>query len=231
MFRQNPAEKVAHEVLADSYPDVVVIMKRFDPKYRSKGGHRDRELEEIIPAAEWLQKYLDLGIKIEGYDDYSDFLADRYYVYHMINSPDELQEKKAWHGLPPTATLDEVVEAEIRENVRNKQTLNAAMASDSWVYGGSFGADGSFIPSRYKTVYVEPGTIHKGKGVPKWVVREIENREMGLPPKREIPKDIDVIYFNEKGQRLTNQYGREEGRRRLQESGPEAARQSEREQR
>ena len=226
-FKQSPGEKVAQEVLKGNYPsekkarlppelkefvdwygpmvknaspEVVAIMRRFDAKYRSRSGHRDRELEELVPTAEWIQRHLDIGIKIENYDDYTDYLADRYYVYHIIKDPEELNEKRAWHGLAPTATLDEVVEAEIMENVRNKEVLDAEMASDPRVYGGSFGQDGTFISSRYKTVYVEPNTIHKGKGVPHWVVYELENREMGLLPKRDIPTDIDVIYLDGKGQ-------------------------------
>ncbi len=54
----------------------------------------------------------------------------------------------------------------------------------------------------FKTVYVQPGTIKKGRGVPKWVVHEIRERELGNPPSREIPDDIDIIYLNEKGQSI-----------------------------
>ena len=226
-FRQNPAEKVAHEVLEGNYPskkkadltpelrafvdwydpmvkdaskEVFDVMRRFDPKYRSRSGHRDRELEELVPADEWIQRHLDMGVKIESYDDYSDYLADRYAIYRAIKNPESLPEKKEWHGLPPTATFDEFIKAEIRENVRNKQILDQAMANDPKVYGGEFGADGDFIPYRFKTVYVQPGTITSGDGVPKWVVYELENRDIGLSPSREIPKDIDVIYLDEKGQ-------------------------------
>lgn len=226
-FKQSPGEKVAQEVLKGNYPsekkvqlppelkefvdwydpmvknaspEVVAIMKRFDAKYRSRSGHRDRELEEIVPVTEWIQRYLDMGIKIETYDDYTDYLADRYYAYHIITDPEELDEKRKWHSLTSTATLDEVIEADIIENVRNKETLDAAMVGDPLVYGGSFGQDGTFIPSRYKTVYVEGNTIHKGTGVPEWVVYELENREIGFSPQRDIPEDIDVIYLDGKGE-------------------------------
>lgn len=226
-FKQSPGEKVAREVLKGNYPtekkvqlppelkefvdwydpmvknaspEVVAVMRRFDAKYRSRSGHRDRDLEEIVPVTEWIQRYLDMGIKVESYDDYTDYLADRYYAYHIITDPEELDEKREWHGLAPTATLDEVLEADIIENVQNKETLDAAMAGDPLVYGGSFGQDGTFIPSRYKTVYVEGNTIHKGTGVPEWVVYELENREIGFSPQRDIPEDVDVIYLDGKGQ-------------------------------
>ncbi|MYE91041.1 hypothetical protein F4X33_18820 [Candidatus Poribacteria bacterium] len=226
-FKQSPGEKVAQEVLKGDYPnekkvqlpselkefvdwyepmvkkaspEVVAVMRRFDAKFRSMSGHRNRELEETVPATDWIQRYLDMGIEIESYDDYTDYLADRTYAYHMITNPEELAQKREWHGLPSTATLDEVIEVDIIENVGNKGTLDAAMASDPRVYGGSFGRDGTFIPSRYKTVYVEGNTIHKGRGVPDWVVYELENREIGFSPQRDIPEDVDVIYLNSKGQ-------------------------------
>lgn len=226
-FRQSSSEKVAHEVLAGNYPsekkveltpelrafvgwyepmvkdaskEVSDIMRRFDPKFRSRSGHRDKELEAIIPTDEWIQRLLDMGIKIESYDDYSDYLTDRYYAYHAATDPESLQDMKDRHGLEPDAFFDEVITADIRENVMFKQLLDQAMADDPQVYGGEISSDGVFLPYRRKTVYVQKGTITAGTGVPKWVVYEPENRDIGLSPSREIPGDIDVIHLDEKGQ-------------------------------
>ena len=227
-IRQSPIEEIANEVLAGDRPvqanveltpelrafvdwyepivsdapeQVIAIMKRFDAKYRADG-YRDRDLEQIIPTDEWLKRLLDMGVKIESYDDYSDYMEDRWYVYHAATDPEELQDLKDRHDLDADASFDEVVEASIREDVQFKQLLDQAMANDPKVYGGSFSEEGVFIPFRLKTVYVQPGTIRKGRGVPKWVVHEIRERELGNPPSREIPDDIDIIYLDEKGQSI-----------------------------
>lgn len=39
-----------------------------------------------------------------------------------------------------------------------------------------------------------------GTGVPKWVVYELRDRDIGLQPSRKIPRDIDIIYLDAKGQ-------------------------------
>ena len=228
-FTPSPGEKVAQEVLKGDYPtekkaelplelkefvgwyepmvknaspEVVAIMRRFDAKFRSRRGHRDRELEEVVPADEWIEKLLNMGVKIESYNDYTDYLADRYAIYRAIMYPEDLPRKKAWHGLPASASLDEFIDAQIRHNVEFKKLIDQAMANDPQVYGGEMGADGSFIPLRRKTVYVQTGTITSGTGVPQWVAHELRDRDLGLPPQREIPSDIDVIYLDKKGQPL-----------------------------
>lgn len=187
-------------MVADAPPEVVDIMRRFDAEYRSKQGYRNRELEEVFPADEWIKRLLDMGVKIDSYDDYSDYMEDRWYVYHAAKDHEELQDLKDRHDLDADASFEEVVAASIRENVQFKQLLDQAMANDPKVYGGSFSKEGVFIPIRLNTVYVQPGTIRKGRGVPKWVVHEIRERELGNPPSREIPKDIEVVYLNREGQ-------------------------------
>lgn len=141
--------------MADAPKEVLKIMRRFDPKYRAEG-HRDRDLEEVVPTDERIKRLLDLGVKIENYDDYSDYLADRYYAYHAATDPESLQEMKERHVLDASASFDEIIEADIRENVLFKQLLDQAMANAPKVYGGEFGAGGGFIPYREKTVYVQP---------------------------------------------------------------------------
>ena len=188
-------------MVSDAPPEVVDIMKWFDPKYRARG-HRDRELEEVVPADGWIKRHLDMGVEIEDYDDYSDYLAGRWSIYHAAKDSEELQRLKDRHDLEADASFDAVVEADIRENMLFKQLLDQAMAADPWVYGGSLGKDGVFIPIRYKTVYVQPGTISTGSGVPRWVVYELRDRDIGLPPSRRIPSDIDVIFLDRKGQRI-----------------------------
>ncbi len=186
-------------MVSDAPPEVVDIMRRFDPKYRARG-RRDRELEEAVPADEWIKRHLDMGVEIEDYDDYSDYLEDRWSIYHAAKDPEKLQDLKDRHDLDADALFDEVIEADIRENVLFKQLLDQAMANDSKIYGGSFSKEGVFIPIRLNTVYVQPGTIRKGRGVPKWVVHEIRERELGNPPSREFSKDVDIIYLDENGQ-------------------------------
>ena len=227
-FRQSPPiEKIVYQVLAGNSPSkapaeltpelrafmgwyepmvsdapeqVLEVMKRFDPKYRSSRGQRNRKLEAIVPTDEWIQRLLDMNVKIEDYDDYSSYLSGRWSIYRATNDPEELADLKDWHGFTDAASWDQVIEAEIRTDEKLHTLIKQAQAKDWRVTSGSLGNDGVFIPNRLMTVYVQPGTISAGTGVPPWVPREIVDREIGLVPKRKIPFYIDVIYLDEKGQ-------------------------------
>ena len=149
-------------MVADALPEVVDIMKRFDAEYRSKQGYRNRELEEVCPADEWIKRLLDMGVKIESYDDYSDYMEDRWYVYHAAKDPEELQDLKDRHDLDTDASFDEVIEANIRENVLFKQLLDQAMANDSKVYGRELFKRRCLYPNSVK--YRLCATRHNKKG-------------------------------------------------------------------
>lgn len=222
-LRQDPVEVVVYEVLegrsaktdnieikafvdwykpmvSDASKEVFDIMRRFDAEYRSNGAYRNRELEDFYPADEWIQRLLDMGAKIESYDDYSDYLEARWHIYHASNDPEDLQRWKKRHGLDADASFEDVVDAKIKKYMMLKQFVDQAMANDPKVHGGEIDADGVFIPYRYKTVYLQKGSITAGDGVPRWVVHELSRRESGIKPSRQIPSDIDVFYLNEKGQ-------------------------------
>ena len=221
--RQDPVEVIVYEVLeggsaktentkikafvdwykpmvSDAPKEVSDIMKRFDAEYRSNGAYRNRELEDFYPADEWIERLLDMGVKIESYDDYSDYLEARWHIFHASNDPDDLQRWKKRHGLDAEASLEDVADAKIRKYVMLKQFVDQAMANDPKVHGGEIDADGVFIPYRYKTVYLQKGAITAGDGVPRWVVHELSRRESGIKPSREIPYDIEIIYLDKKGQ-------------------------------
>lgn len=166
-----------------------------------KGGvHRNWELEQQIPTDKWIQRLLNMGIKIENYSDYSAYLSARWRIFHAHNDPEALEDLKQRYSLASEASLDEIIKEHIYDSVQLHTQTEQAIARDSRVYGGSLSQNGVFIPKRVKTVYVQPGTIRAGVGVPEWVVHEIRDRDIGLPPSREIPKDIDIIYLDEKGQ-------------------------------
>ena len=46
---------------------------------------------------------------------------------------------------------------------------------------------------------MQEGEITAGHGVPRRVVHELSRRESGIPPSREIPRDIEVIRLDDKG--------------------------------
>ena len=187
-------------MVADASPEVQAVMKKFDPKYRSGWANRNEDIEQWYPTDEWLQRLLDMGIVIDDYRNYTSYLSRRWMFYHAQNDPEELSDMKDKYGLDADASWDEVVDAGIHFGVKLRTLANQAMDADPRVYGGRLSKEGVFIPFRYKTVYVQNNFILKGGGVPDWVSREITNREAGLPPLREIPKDIDIIYLDEKGQ-------------------------------
>ena len=226
-FGKSPVERIVHKVLSGRYPsgtqteltpelrafvdwyqpmvsdapeEVIEVMKRFDPRYRTSRGQRNRELETVVPTDEWIERLLDLNVKIEDYDDYSAYLSGRWDIYRAKSDPEELSELKNWHGLADSASWEAVIEAKIRFSEKLHTLIEQAQAKDWRVAGGSLGNDGVFIPNRLFTVYVQPGTISAGSGVPKELVHEIGRWESGVAPNPKIPFYIDVIYLDEKGQ-------------------------------
>lgn len=139
----------------------------------------------------------DMNVKIE---DYSAYLSGRWDIYRAKSDPEELSELKDWHGLADSASWEAVIEADIRSSEKLHTLVKQAQAKDWWVTGGSLGNDGAFIPNRLFTIYVQPGTISAGSGIPKGLVHEIGRWESGAAPKPKIPFYINVIYLNEKGQ-------------------------------
>ena len=226
-FTQSSIKKIASQVLAGNYPrekkaeltpelkafvdwyepmvkdtpeDVLQVMKRFDPKYRSSSGQRDKKLETVVPTDEWIERILKMNIKIEDYDDYSSYLSSRWDIYRAKTDPEELADMKDWHGLADSASLDEAIEADIRMSEKLHTLIKKAQAKDWRVSSGSLGTDGVFIPNRLMTVYVQPNTVHAGTGVAEELVHEIGKWKAGVAPKPKIPFYIDVIYLDENGQ-------------------------------
>ncbi len=189
-------------MVKDASPEVRAVMKKFDPKYRKGGSHGNEEIERHLPTDEWIQRLLDMGVKFEDYSDYSAYLGARWRIFHAQNDIEALDDLKQRHSLASEASWDDVITAHIKGRVQLHTLTEQAIEGDPLVYGGSLSKEGVFIPKRVKTVYVQPGTLRAGRGVPKWVVYELRDRERGLPPSREIPKDIDIIYLDEKGQAI-----------------------------
>ena len=187
-------------MIADASPAVLAVMRKFDPSFRASSLDRDKDIEQLFPTDEWLQKLLDMGIVIEDFSDYSGYLNMRWEFYHAKNDPEDIETLIYKYRLDADASWDEIVDAGIRFGAKLHTLAEQAMEADPLVYGGSMGRDGVFIPARLKTVYVQDGSMSSGTGVPEWVGRELSYRQSGRPPSREIPKDIDIIYLDEKGQ-------------------------------
>ena len=191
-------------MVKDASPEVQAVMKKFDPRFRSGSANRNEEIEQWYPTDEWMQRLLDMGIVIDDYRSYTGYLSRRWLFYHAENDPEELADMKDFYDLDSDASWDQVLNAGIHFGVKLRTHANQAMDADPQVYGGQLSKDGVFIPFRYKTVYVKNNFILKGAGVPDWVSQELTNRGHGVAPEREIPKDIDVIYLDEKGQPREN---------------------------
>ena len=187
-------------MVMDASPEVRAVMKKFDARFRSGWANRNEKIEQQFPTDEWIQRFLDMGIAIDNYSNYSGYLNGRWKFYHAKNAPEELSALKDSYGLDADVSWDEVLETGIRFGVKLHSLTDQAIAADPRVYGGKLSKHGVFIPIRLKTVYMQPGTITAGTGVPDWIPHEIGRREQGFPPSREIPSDIDIIYLDEKGQ-------------------------------
>ena len=192
-------------MVKEASPEVRAVMKKFDAHFRSGWANRSEEIEQWYPTDQWIQRLLDMGISIDNYSNYSAYLNTRWSFYHAKNDPEELSAQKDSYGLAADAPWEEVLDAGIRFSVKLHTLTDQAMAVDSRVYGGELSKDGVFIPIRLKTVYMQPGTMTSGSGVPDWVPHELRRREQGFPLSREIPDDIargDIIYLDEKGQAI-----------------------------
>ncbi len=187
-------------IVENASPEVRAVMQKFDSKFRASPLDRNEKIEQFFPTDEWLQKLLDMGIVIDDFSAYSGHLNDRWTYYHAQNQPEMLSSMKYRFRLDEDASWDKVVDTGIRFYEKLHNRAEEAMTADPLVYGGQMGRDEVFIPFRLKTVYVRDSSISYGTGVPEWVGRELSDREAGLPPSRELPKDIDIIYLDEKGQ-------------------------------
>ena len=189
-------------MIADASPEVQSVMKQFEPKFRRNVGV-DLEIEKFLPTDEWLQKLLDMGISIDNYSDYSGWLNSRYQFWHAHNDPEDLIDIKDRLNLNANASWDEVVEAGIWSTLKLYTLADAAEASDSLVYGGKLSSNGVFIPFRRNTIYIQTNGTQvssiTGTGVPDWVPRELHQRAAGIPPEREIPKHVEVIFLDDAG--------------------------------
>ena len=189
-------------IIADASPEVQAVMKQFDPKFRKHGGYL--EIERFLPADEWLQKLLGMGIVIDDFSDYSGWLnhRSRYWLAH--NNPESLISMKDRLNLNADTSWDDVVEAGIWSHVKLKTLADEAMEADPLVEGGTLGKDGVFIPFRINTIYIQTYdsnviSSQKGAGVPDWVPQELHHRAAGIPPKREIPKHVEVVFLDDAG--------------------------------
>ena len=189
-------------MIADASPEVQAVMKQFEPRFR-KRGRGQLEIERFLPADEWIQKLLDMGITIDNYSDYSGYLnhRDRYWLAH--NDPENLIDKKNHLNLNANASWDEFVEAGIWSYVKLNTLANEAMEADPLVEGGTLSKDGVFIPFRLNTIYIQTNgsqvSSQKGAGVPDWVPQELHHRAAGIPPERKIPKYVEVIFLDDAG--------------------------------
>ena len=184
-------------------PEVQALIKKFDASHKRTRGDRNLELEQMYPTDEWLQMLLDMGITIDDFSDYSYYLSTRWQFIHAQNDPEYLRVLQGRNGLDEDASWEELMKVQMWRNVKLHELAEQAEKEDPLVYGGSLSEDGVFIPTRFKTVYVQPSDnfIHGGSGVPRWVLHEIGKREMGLEAK-EIPADIEVIYLDTDGKPL-----------------------------
>ena len=184
-------------------PEVQALIKKFDPSHKRTRGDRNLELEQMYPTDEWLQMLLDMGITIDDFSDYSYYLSTRWRFIHAQNDPEFLRILQERNGLDENASWEELMKTQLLRNVKLHELSEQAQEEDPLVYGGSLSEDGVFIPTRFKTVYVQPSDnfIRGGSGVPRWVIYEIRKREQGLEAK-EIPEDIEVIYLDTDGKPL-----------------------------
>lgn len=196
--------------IADASPEVKVVMKQFDPLYRTSS--RDNEIEKFLPADEWIQKLLDMGIVIEDFTDYSGWLSVRYGLFHAQKDSELLSLAKQRLNLSEVADWDTVVAEEIRVRDRLFTLTDEAMANDPLVSGGSLDSNGVFLPNRLNTVYVQTegtaSTIAMGSGVPEWVSQELGKRHSGEAPSREIPEHIEIIFLNNDGEQVSEEVSR-----------------------
>ena len=188
-------------IIADASPEVQAVMKQFEPTFRTVV--RDLKIERFLPADEWLQKLLDMGVAIDTYSHYSGYLNLRYQFWHAHNDPEFLLSMKYRLNLNTDASWDEVVEAGIWNDVKLTTLTDEAMASDPLVEGGTLSKDGVFIPFRANTIYIQTNGSQvssiKGVGVPDWVPQELHHRAAGIPPERAIPKHVEVIFLDDAG--------------------------------
>lgn len=205
-------------MIADASLEVQTVMKKFDAKHKTSLGARHLGIERLFPTDEWLQKYLDMGIPVDDYGDYSACLSPRSLLWHAHNDPEDLIGRKNTLNLKADASWDEVVEAQIENSVKLNKLVKEASAKDWRVGGGSLSKEGVFIPNRMWIVYIQTdgsAITMQASSVPDWVMQELAHRGSGSPPDRNIPWYIDIIFLDKVGNELVGA-AREHQMRRFQ---------------
>ncbi len=133
----------------DGPQTVEAIMERYD-----KGYGPWREIDDVFPREEWIQRALDLGVEFRDGFDYTGILGLRRYMERFRSDPSpHFSRMREAKGLEDDANYNAFIDARIQRIARQNIQFREAKRKDPESTGGFFLRD-QYIPTRGNQTYV-----------------------------------------------------------------------------
>ncbi len=173
---------------------VEALMETFEAYDRQGAQGDDPESDEKYPRAEWLALFLEKGVVIRNYTDYSHCLGIR---GNLIGFEREGHWTEGTQGVPPTDDWETFKAAYIDRQAWEHQQMSIARQNDPSVFGGLFtGPDNrTYLPGRANRVYVqrkERGAFFHGAPL-------TQKQEWEIMLQGKHPKGYEILYIDENG--------------------------------
>ena len=175
---------------------VEAVMEAFDDMYDR--GHTDViaevDLDEKYPRAEWLAMFLDKGVMVGDYSDYTFYMGLRSNLARFERDGDWVLGTQ---GVSPTNDWETFKAAYIDRKAWEFQQIYAARQADPSVIGGTFMGpdDRTFLPYSEGRVYVqreERGASFFGE-----ILTDKQRWDIMLQGKH--PEGYEIVYVDENG--------------------------------
>ena len=175
---------------------IEAVMEAFDEMYNK--GHTDSfaetELDEKYPRAEWLAMFLDRGVMVGDYSDYTLYMGLRSNLARFERDGDWVLGVQ---GVPPTNDWETFKDTYINRKAWELQQIYAARQADPSVIGGTFMGpdDRTFLPYSEGRVYVqreERGASFFGE-----ILTDKQRWDIMLKGKH--PEGYEVVYVDANG--------------------------------
>ena len=175
---------------------IEAVMEAFDDMYSR--GHTDvfaeADLDEKYPRAEWLAMFLDRGVMVGDYSDYTLYMGLRSNLARFERDGDWVL---GIQGVPPTNDWETFKAAYIDRKAWEFQQIYAARQANPSVIGGTFmGPDNrTFLPYSEGRVYVQ--RVERGASFFGEILTDKQRWDIMLQGKH--PEGYEIIYVDENG--------------------------------
>ena len=175
---------------------VEAVMEAFDEMYSR--GHTDvfaeAGLDEKYPRAEWLAMFLDRGVMVGDYSDYTLYMGLRSNLARLERDGDWVLGVQ---GFPPTNDWETFKDTYIDRKAWEFQQIYAARQVDPNVIGGTFMGpdDRTFLPYSEGRVYVQ----REERGASFFGEMLTQKQQWAIMLFGKHPEGYEIVYVDENG--------------------------------